>query len=297
MNVKIKKLLKEPLVHFLLIGAGLFLLFGLTRVPGGDASNRVVITASQVEQLAAQFSRTWMRPPTEDELAGLIESYVRDEIYYREAVAMGLDQNDPQVRRRMRLKLEFILEDLTAEKAPGDDVLKAFMQHHPDKFMAETQISFRQIYFNPDKRRNLKADAERMRIRLNRGESPEAAGDPTMLPYEYTFATRSDISRSFGEAFAREVVDLDPGEWKGPLSSGLGVHLVKVSERVPGRIPDLSEIRAQVEREYMAQRRQELKDKAYARLRENYEVVIQPAAAEGKAGGAIAATRPAGTGQ
>ncbi|PQP34004.1 peptidyl-prolyl cis-trans isomerase, partial [Desulfobacteraceae bacterium SEEP-SAG9] len=96
MNVKIKKLLKEPLVHFLLIGAGLFLLFGLTRVPGGDASNRVVITASQVEQLAAQFSRTWMRPPTEDELAGLIESYVRDEIYYREAVAMGLDQNDPQ---------------------------------------------------------------------------------------------------------------------------------------------------------------------------------------------------------
>ena len=294
---RMKKLIHEPLVHFLLIGAALFLVFGLTREQDNNASNRIVVTQEEVAQLAATFSRTWLRPPREDELNQLIKNYVRDAIYYREAVAMGLDQNDPQVRRRMRLKLEFILEDLTAEKAPGDDVLKAFMQHHPDKFMAETQISFRQVYFNPDKRRNLTADAERMRIRLNRGESPEAAGDPTMLPYECTFATRSDIARSFGEAFAREVVDLDPGGWKGPLSSGLGVHLVQVTDRVEGRLPALDQIRTQVEREYMAQRRQELKDKAYARLREGYEVVIQPPAAGGKAGEAVAAIRTAGAGQ
>ena len=299
MNEKINKLLKEPLIHFLLIGAGLFLLFGLTRAPGGDASNRIVITASEVEQLAAQFSGTWMRPPMEDELAALIESYVRDEIYYREALAMGLDQNDPQVRRRMRLKLEFILEDLTAEKEPGDDVLKVFMQDHPNKFMAETQISFRQIYFNPDKRRNLTADAEHMRIRLNSGESPEAAGDQTMMPYEHTFATRSDIARSFGEVFARQVVDLDPGEWKGPLSSGLGTHLVQVTDRMEGRLPELAEIRAKVKREYMGQRRQELKDRTYQKLREGYEVVIQPRSTSvtAKPGEANAATPPEEAGQ
>ena len=126
-----RKLWREPLVHFLVIGAGLFLAFGLTRDERDDATNRIVVDAAQVEQLAAQFRRTWLRPPTEQELAGLIESHVRDEVYYREALVMGLDQNDPQVRRRMRLKLEFLLEDLSAEEPPDDETLHAYLQRHP----------------------------------------------------------------------------------------------------------------------------------------------------------------------
>lgn len=290
---RMKRLWREPLAHFLLIGAGLFLLFGLTQKQGSNAPNRVVVSAGQVEQLAAQFLRTWLRPPTEAELAGLIEQHVRDEIYYREALAMGLDQNDPLIRRRMRQKLEFILEDLTAEDAPSDEVLSAFLQQHPDKFRMEPQVSFQQLYLNPDKRQNLAADAGNMLESLRAGRAPETLGDPTMVGEEYTLATRSEIARQFGEAFALEVVALEPGAWSGPLYSGLGGHLVLVTDRREGRFPELAEIRAQVEREYLAQRRQELKDKAYAKVLESYEVVIQPPATEvGASGKAMAATRP-----
>ena len=114
MRISIKHLWREPLVHFLLIGAALFVLFDMTQEQGGEAPNRIVVSSGQVEQLAAQFKRTWMRPPTQDELAALVENHVREEVFYREALAMGLDQNDPLIRRRMRQKLEFILEDLSA---------------------------------------------------------------------------------------------------------------------------------------------------------------------------------------
>ena len=294
--IDMHKLWREPLVHFLLIGVALFVAFGLTQEQDGNAQNHIVVDASQVEQLVAQFKRTWMRAPTEDELALLIESHVRDEVYYREAVAMGLDQNDPQVRRRMRLKLEFLLEDLTAEEA-DDEVLTEFLQQHPDKFQVAPRVSFLQLYLNPDKHQDLASDAQAMLARLEQGVAPDSVGDATMVPFEYTLVTQTEIARSFGEALARQVLTLEPGDWTGPLYSGLGGHLVKVTERIEGYLPELTEIRAQVERDYQAQRRQELKDMAYQKLRAGYEVVIQPSAtAEDpltkSAGGAVAATGP-----
>jgi hypothetical protein len=295
---KIKKTMREPLVHFLLIGAGLFLVFSFTNGAVSDKANRIVVTPAQVEQMEARFSRTWMRPPTKTELAGLIESHVRDEVYYREAVALGLDRNDPSVRQRMRLKLEFLLEDLSAEEAPGDDVLTAYLKEHPDKFQVEAQVSFRQVYLNPAKRQDMEADAKRVLARLKQGTAPDSVGDATLVQDEYRLATQSDIARQFGEPFARQIVAVAPGAWTGPLCSGLGGHLLKVTKRVEGRLPELAEIRSQVEREYLAQRRQEMKDIAYQRLRENYEVVIQPpSSAGGKSGEVRAATRSGGGGR
>lgn len=284
-----KKLWREPLVHFLVIGAGLFLAFDYSQGERAEAPNRIVVNASQVEQLAAQFERTWMRPPTEKERAGLVESYVRDEVYYREALAMGLDQNDPQVRRRMRLKLEFILEDLTAAEPPGDEVLRAFLQQHPEKFRIEPRLSFRQVYLNPGKRRDLATDAEKMLAELRAGVAPDTLGDPTLLPEEQTSVSQSVIARTFGETFAQEVAALEPGSWAGPLDSGLGMHLVLVTERREGRLPELLEIRGEVEREYLAQRRQELKDAAYRKLREGYEVIVEPPKQQVDAAGRVAA--------
>jgi hypothetical protein len=287
-----KRVGREPLVHFLALGTVLFLAFGLTQERGGKAPNRILVDASQVAQLAAQFSRTWLRPPTQDELVGLIESHVRDEVYYREALAMGLDQNDPMIRRRMRQKLEFLLEDLTAEE-PGDEELIAFLQQHPEKFQVEPRVSFRQLYLNPDRRRDLEGGAEMMLQRLRAGAPPESVGDPTLVPYELTLATQSEIARSFGEAFAQDVVDLAPGAWTGPIRSGLGAHLVLVTERREGRLPKLAEVRNRVAAEYMARRRQELKDTAYQKLREGYEVIIEPATtSKDAAGTALAATAP-----
>ena len=284
------RVLREPLVHFLLIGIGLFGLYSLIQPAVDDDSNRVVVTSSQIEQLAALFSRTRMRPPTETEINGLIQSYVRDEVYYREAMALGLDQNDALIRQRMRQKLEFILEDLTAEEV-GEAALSLFLQQHPDKFRQQTQTSFQQLYLSPDKHQDLPADGAIMLQSLRTGAAPETLADPTMLPYASRLLTQSEIARQFGDAFSREVASLVPGDWVGPIYSGLGGHLVKVTERVPGRLPELAEVRGEVEREYLAQRRQQQKDSAYQKMLDAYEVVIEPASSGNTADKTVAATQ------
>ena len=271
----IKKIWREPLVHFLLIGAALFVFYEQTREPGSEAPNRIVMSSGQVEQLAANFERTWMRPATETELEGLIENYVRDEVFYREALAMGLDQSDPVVRQRMRSKLEFILEDLSSAEV-ADEVLLAYLQEHPDKFRSPMQVSFQQVYVSPDGRTDLLADAETVLARLNEGAAPESLGDPALVSYAFTLATPAEIERSLGERFGRAAVELVPGDdWVGPVLSTFGAHLVKVGERVDARLPELAEIRALVEREYVVERRNEIKDLAYAKLREGYDVTIE----------------------
>ncbi|MGB5767457.1 MAG: peptidylprolyl isomerase [Arenicellales bacterium] len=294
----LKNILREPLLHFLLIGAALFIVFEMTQEQGPDAPNRIVVSPGQLEQLAAQFKRTWMRQPTQEELDSLIKGYVRNEVYYREALALGLDRNDPQVRQRMRLKLEFLLEDFTAEGPPSDELLNTFLQQHPDRFFIQPRVSFQQLFLNPDKRADFDADANRILKQLQQGAAVATLGDATMLPYELTQASQNKIRQSFGEAFAADVVKLPVGDWSGPIYSQLGVHLVRVSKHTAGYLPELAEVRDQVERDYLAQRRQQLKDKAYEMLREGYEVVIQEAATEKDtvakfSGGAVAATQAA----
>jgi hypothetical protein len=284
-----KALSREPLVHFLLIGAMLFTAFELRREEGSASQNRILVDTGQVEQLAARFKRTRLRAPTDIELAALIEGHVREEVYYRQALAMGLDQNDPVMRQRMRQKLEFLLEDLAAAAVPGDEQLTRFMQSHPDRFRKEPRLSFAQVYLNPDKHQDLAADAMKVLARLRDGAPPETEGDRSLVEQQYTLATRHDITRIFGDSFAQQLVVLEPGGWTGPIYSGYGGHLVKVSAKQAGRFPDLAEIRDQVERDYMVERRQELKDITYRKLREGYEIII-----EKSAGIAAAVTETAG---
>ena len=230
----LKNILREPLLHFLLIGAGLFLLFEVSQEQIPDAPDRIVISQGQLEQLQAQFKRTWMREPRQQELDGLMKGYVREEVLYREALAMGLDQNDPQVRQRMRLKLEFLLENITAEELPSDAILNTFLQQHPDRYFIQPRVSFQQLYLNPDKRADFDADAKRILKQLQQGAEVETLGDATMLPYELTQASQNEVRRSFGEVFAADVVKLPVGDWSGPIYSQLGVHLVRVSEHQAG---------------------------------------------------------------
>jgi len=293
MKMSIKRLWHEPLVHFLLIGVALFLFYDLTREGESEAPNRIVVNSGQVEQLAANFKRTWIRPPTEDELAALVENHVRDEVFYREALAMGLDQNDPMVRRRMRMKLEFILEDLSSQDVTNEE-LTAYLKQHPDKFRTEAQVSFQQVYLNPDKRKDLASDAKKLLARLNRGAAAKSVGDPTLVPYEYSLATQSEVARSFGERFAKDVIKLTPGNWMGPVYSAYGGHLLKVSERIEARQPELADIRALVEREYLVQRRKEQKNLAYQKLREGYQVTIEPVKTVQDAAGGMISTAQAG---
>jgi hypothetical protein len=270
-----KALSREPLVHFLLIGAVLFSVFELRQEEGDAAPNRILVDAGKIEQLAARFKRSRLRPPTDNELVALIEGHVREEVYYRQALAMGLDQDDPVLRQRMRQKLEFLLEDITAEAVPDDEALTRFMQSHPERFREESRLSFTQVFLNPVRHTDLVADATRILARLNNGASFETEGDPTLVAPEYVLVDRYEISRVFGDSFAQQLVMLEPGGWRGPIYSAYGGHLVRVSAKQEARVPELAEIRDQVERDYMVERRQQLKDITYRKLREGYEVIIE----------------------
>jgi hypothetical protein len=270
----LRRLLREPLIHFLLIGALLFVVFSLRQNPVAESPNRIVVDAGQVEQLMAQFRRTWMRPPTPQEVDGLVEGLIRDEVYYREALALGLDKDDPVMRRRLRQKLEFIFEDLTAE-TPTAEQLEAYLAENADYFRIEPRVSFQQLYINPDQRPDPIADARELLLGLEAGADPAESGDPSLLPPGMNLASTTEIARTFGREFADELSRMPPGGWAGPVYSGLGVHLVRVTDREEGRLPELAEVRPIVEREWLAKRRQELKDLSYERLRQGYEIVVE----------------------
>jgi hypothetical protein len=274
----LRAVLHEPLLHFLVLGGLLFVLYGLTPAPDQTDVRQIRVTAAQVEQLAAQFSRTWMRPPTEEELAGLIERHIRGEVFYREALAMGLDQDDPYVRNRLGQKLEFLLDDLSAETAPSDETLARYLQEHPRRYEAPARLSFQQVYLNPDRHPQLEADATRLLAQLRGGADPAALGDISLLGQTFDDLSQPEVARQFGDAFAEALLDLEQGRWLGPIPSGLGAHLVQVTDRQPARRPTLDEVRSQVLRDWQDQQRRAQKEQAYARLRQRYAITVEPAA-------------------
>lgn len=266
---------REPLVHFLAIGAILFVVFEWR----GPASHRIVITPGQVDALAAGFARTWQRPPSEEELKGLIDEHVREEIATREAIAAGLDRDDTIIRRRLRQKLEFLVEDTSEVAPPTDAELGAWLNAHPDQYRQDPEVAFRQVHLSPERRRaRLDDDARLMLARLTTAGADadvDALGDSRLLPVDVDRAPRSDIVGRFGEEFADRLLDVETGRWVGPIQSAYGVHLVFVRERVAGRMPSLDDVRPQVERDFIAGRRRRDLEATYERWLDQYEVVIE----------------------
>jgi hypothetical protein len=273
------KLLREPLVHFLLLGAVLFGGFALVGDRGSARASHIVVTPGHLEHLTVSFTRTWQRPPTASELAGLIDDYVRDEVLYREAVALGLDRDDTIVRRRLRQKLEFLTEETAEMAAPSDAELQTFLQQHLDAFRVEPRLAFRHIYLSRDRRGDAaNAEAQQLLMQLTGGDAamdPTTLGDPFLLPPEFALVSRSEIARLFSDEFATQLQHFEPGRWRGPIESAYGLHLVFVRERVDGRIPALAEVREAVQREWFAARRKAVNEQFYQRLRARYTVIVE----------------------
>lgn len=276
------KLLKEPLIHFLLIGAALFLLFDWkgnpATLPAGQSlpEAKVIVTREAISQVIEQFRKTWQRPPSKEETAALVDDLVRSEIYYREAIAMGLDRDDTVMKRRLRQKMEFILEDITAGMEPTDAELAAFMKKYSDRYLVDPQLSFRQVYVNADKRgKNAEADARQILAELAAGADPDTTGDQFMLEPAVRLSPLWDINTQYGEQFGRSLLGLKPGRWEGPIRSGYGLHLVFIDKRVGGRLPALKEVRGAVQRDWLVERQKELKDAAYAKIRGRYAVTVE----------------------
>jgi parvulin-like peptidyl-prolyl isomerase len=274
------KLLREPLVHFLLLGIVIFAAYSWASNRTGDEPGRIVVTQGQVASMVEGFSRSWQRPPTRDELAGLIRDRIQEEVYCREAMALGLDREDTVIRRRLRQKMEFISDDVASEGEATDEQLRAYLNEHADAFRVERRFSFKQLYLSPDRHgENLTRDTAQLLAQVERAGGKadvSALGDPFMLEHQLDAVPSGEVARQFGEKFAATLGELAPGQWQGPVESTYGVHLVFVTERTEGRVPALEEVRDAVQREWANARRIDANAKFYEALLQRYTVTIEP---------------------
>jgi hypothetical protein len=271
--------LQEPLLHFLLLGALIFVVYDQW-AGEGRSPDEIFISRGQQENLLNTFGRTWQRPPTAEEFQGLLRDYLRQEIAYREGRAMGLDQDDIVIRRRLQQKLELLAEDVATLAPPSKQDLQDFLDAHPEGFMVEPRLTLRQVYFSHDRRGEAaEQDALDLLQRISH-DGPEGEfeqfGDPLPLPARIEDLRESEIARLFGSEFTDGLQGLESGRWAGPVASGFGLHLVFIEVREAGRVPELAEVRDAVQREVSSQRRRDAVDSLFERLAANYTVEIEP---------------------
>jgi hypothetical protein len=279
----IARLLREPLLQFFALGAMLFALYGFVGKRSADAPEKIVVSASRVANLGDGFARTWRRPPSEQELQGLIEDYVRDEVFYREGRAAGLDRDDVVIRRRVRQKMEFLAEDMSVPE-PSDEQLAAYLASNPERFRAEDQITFHQVFLSATRRADtIESDSKQVASVLARAEGTvdaTALGDPFLLGEEFRGVSPSKVTSIFGESIAKRIFAMEKGQWHGPISSGFGHHFVFISERVSGALPPINAVRTEVRREWANEKRREAERELYASLRERYEIAVESPSAK-----------------
>ncbi len=271
-------LLREPLFQFLVLGAAVFGLFHLVDKEKAEAPARIVISSARIANLADGFARTWRRPPGKEELQGLVDDYIRDEVFYREGRAAGLDRDDVIIRRRVRQKMEFLAEDISAPE-PGEEQLAAYLKANPERFRTEDRLTFQQVFLSAARRgRAIDDDSKQVANALDRAEAAvdkTALGDPFLLGEEFQAVSQSEVASLFGESFAKRISAMEAGRWQGPITSSFGQHFVYIGERISGRLPPLDAVREAVRREWSNARRLEAEQKLYGSLRERYEIVVE----------------------
>jgi hypothetical protein len=271
-------LLREPLLQFLVLGAALFGLFHLIDRNKADAPTRIVISSVRIANLADGFARTWQRPPSKEELQGLVDDYIRDEVFYREGRAAGLDRDDVIIRRRVRQKMEFFVEDSSALE-PTEEQLADYLASNPERFRAEDRVTFRQIFLSATARADtIDNDSKQVANALAHADATvdtTALGDPFLLGEDFHAVSQNEAAGIFGDTFAKQISALEKGRWQGPIPSSFGQHFVYINERIPGDLPPLDAVREAVRREWSNARRLEAERKLYDSLRERYEIVIE----------------------
>jgi len=276
-----KRLLREPLIHFLLIGAVLFAANGyMQRGRGGvESSKQIQLTVDDLRQLVILFQSQWRREPTAQELSRLVENKVQEEILYREALAMGLDKDDTIVKRRMAQKLQFLAEDVAAAREPTAAELKSWFEKNKAMFAQPSRLSFRHLYFTPDRRgQHARDDAAKALARLagqpQNAKLAASLADPFMFQDYYRDRAPDYLGKEFGPQFAQAIAKLAPGSWQGPIESGFGWHLVFVDSVIPGRSPAFEEIEPDVKTAWLGEQKVQAWEKAYKVMRAKYTVLL-----------------------
>lgn len=278
--MKAGEVLREPLLHFLVLGLFLFLLYGLVAGPAGPADDEIVIDQARLTGLVANFEKTWRRQPTDAELQGLIDAWVREEVLYREGVSAGFDRNDPIIRRRVAQKMSFIADGLVPE-TPGDAELQDWLRENIATYQIPASYSLRQVYIDPQRHASdLDKTLESTLAALASGADPKTLGDSSLLLSEVEAASSRDIARIFGTVFVEGLADVDVGEWAGPVQSGYGLHYVHVSDYTPARDPALDEVRAAVERDVLNDKSEQINETFYTSLLERYTLRVEAQVAD-----------------
>jgi hypothetical protein len=281
MHGRIMTFTRSPLLHFLLIGALIYVVYGVAdRETTSDSPDTITVTAGDIGWLQDSWTKRWNRPPTPAEREGLINQYVRETVLYREALAMGLDQNDVVIRRRLSQKLEFLFQDLADATPPSDQELQEFFAANQDRYQDPEVLTFTHIFVDPDRRGDQTlTDADALLAELTALDDPtqdaDDRGDPFMLQSYYPQRSQGEVSKLFGQEFARSIFELDPGRWHGPVLSGYGVHLVYVHDRLQAPPPSFETVRDRVGQDLQAETRQEFNDEYFANLLARYEVIIE----------------------
>jgi hypothetical protein len=277
-----KKILKEPLVYFFVLG---FVVFGLHSFLNNNSRDEntdpftVEVTSADIEWIRSSWEARMKRQPTQQELQGLINRYIRDEILFREALAMDLDDRDLVIQRRLVQKLTFVFEDLAETIEPTDDELKNYLRENQEKYRKPEMISFTQVYFNPGKRKNVMEEAKTVLTRLKSAEiTPEEAvslGDTIMIDSSFREKSPDEAARILGREFADELFSIDEKGWQGPVESTFGLHLIYIEERIASKMPEFENIRENVKYDFMYYRKKEVIDSAYNAVKSRYTILLE----------------------
>jgi len=269
----LKRVLAEPFLHFLILGALIFVVFGAADEGVADRrEDTIFVSKDRVELLQAQFRRVWRRDPTAAETQGLIDDHIREEVLYREALALGLDQSDPVIRKRLRYKIEFLADSGAELMDPGDQDRRRFLEENADEYQVGPRMAFRQIYLGESPGQ---AEIERTMLaaaQIGPELGHERLGESTLLPASIDLAGPREIDGAFGTGFFSALKDQPGGAWSGPVVSGFGKHLVQVTAKEPGRMPELAEIRDAVLRDWQAERAEEIRDMQFQKFRSRYNI-------------------------
>jgi hypothetical protein len=268
-------LLREPFLHFLALGALLFVVNGY--VGAGDDGRRIEVDAAQIDRLQQVFAAQWRRPPTPDELRSLIDQHIEEEVLYREAIALGLDKDDTIVRRRLAQKMQFLIEDTATPPTPTDSALETYFDAHRADFRTAPFLTFSHAYFSTDRRADARADAAA--ALANVASSAETRyGDPFMLRYDYADVTHDDVARLFGAEFADALFALPTGAWQGPIRSGYGWHIVRIVTKTEPPEPAFADVREAVLAAWLDDSRRQANRESLDRIRASYDIVIRDTA-------------------
>lgn len=275
---KFYTLAREPLLHFLVIGAVLFLVFAQTNNTNAKNNNNIIITQTDLDLLASIWVKSAGRSPTEQEREQQLKRYIREQILYREAVAMGLDKNDVVIRQRLAKRMEYLFNDLSFIPEPTEEELVSFLKTHAEEFLQPATISFKHIFFDPNQRgQNTSKDAAEALTQLKASTEEVDTinlGDRLLLPYAFSDERENRLASMFGDAFSNQTFTLPIKSWQGPITSSYGSHLVYINARTEEQLPPLIEIRERVTKQWRSEKQKNANELFYQSLHQHYKIVI-----------------------